>query len=658
MPAASLDVDAILGPHGALAAALPGFHHRPEQLSVARAVSEALTRRRFLLAEAGTGTGKTLAYLVPSALCGRKVVISTATKNLQEQVVFKDVPLLRDVLGLPFDVAYLKGRQNYLCLHRYETLAQRPTFNTPEDARQWSSLVQWAARTETGDRAELDVPDEWTMWRGLTTNSESCLGARCPSYESCFVTRARRKAEAADVVVVNHHLFFADLALKSRGEGHGVGVLPRYEAVIFDEAHALEDVAADWFGSSVSSFRVEELSRDADAALLADDPGRPTLGALAARVRWDGDTFFSAAKAALGMRFDGQVRLGPKRLQALASLADLQDALESLHAFAHGHDAPSMAGIARRAGEIAEELSHLCRADDEREVFWAEARGRGLFLRASPIEVGEDLRRRLYAQVDTVVFTSATLTADGRFDYFARRVGLDLQEGEADAVVVASPFDYAHQAALYLPDHLPDPKAPHFAEAVADELVALCALTGGRAFALFTSFKNMEAAHAAAKDRLPYQVLLQGDRPKSALLEAFKQAPSVLFAAHSFWEGVDVPGEALSLVVIDKLPFASPGDPRVAARLEGLEARGEDPFRSWQLPDAAITLRQGFGRLIRSREDTGVVAILDPRLHSRGYGRAFVRSLPPAHPVRSHAELEAWLAQTRIDRGSGAPDEG
>jgi ATP-dependent DNA helicase DinG len=642
-----LDVDAILGPRGALAAALPGFHHRPEQLAVARAIEAALTHRRFLLAEAGTGTGKTLAYLVPAALSGRKVVISTATRNLQEQVVHKDVPLLRDRLGLAFEVAYLKGRQNYLCLQRYEAAAAAPSFPSPDDARVWPELTRWAAHTATGDRAELEVPDDWALWRTLTATSETCLGQRCPAYESCFVTRARRQAEAADLIVVNHALFFADLALKSRGaQPQGVGVLPRYDAVVFDEAHALEEVASDGFGRQVSSFRVEELARDAEAALEDGHPMRPTLVALAASVRWQKEAFFRRAQEALGLRGEGQVRLRQGALSSLPALSSLQDALESLGAFCSGQDLPALGSVERRCAEIAFELGPLCRAESETEVYWAEARGRGLFLRAAPIEVGDDLRRRLYAAVDTVVFTSATLTAEGRFDYFAGRVGISLTDGCADAVRVESPFDYPAQVALYLPDHLPDPSAPHFAEAVAEELLALCGLTGGRAFALFTSLRNMEAAHAAAKDRLPFQVLLQGERPRSALLEAFRKEPSVLFASHSFWEGVDVPGDALSLVVIDKLPFASPSDPRVAARLDLLKSRGQDPFLAWQLPDAAIALRQGFGRLVRSRADRGVVAILDPRMHSRGYGKTFLRSLPPAHRVHSHAELRAWLAAT------------
>ncbi|HZA14705.1 MAG TPA: ATP-dependent DNA helicase [Myxococcaceae bacterium] len=648
-----LTVDALLGPRGALASALDGYEFRPEQLEVARAVERAFSERGYLMAEAGTGTGKTLAYLVPAILSGRKVLVSTATKNLQEQILYKDVPLLRR-LGLSFQAAVLKGRANYLCQHRFEAMAAAPALATPEDARAWPELVAWVEHTETGDRAELDLPDDSSTWRTLSTNADTCLGLRCPFYESCFVTRARRRAEAADIVVVNHHLFFADLALKSRGAAEGgwaaLGVLPRYDVVVFDEAHALEDVATEHFGLHVSTFRVEDLVRDAQRTLAEGDDGSETLAALATRLQWHSDAFFRRARVQLGARH-AAVRIGGGTLAALPEREELLEALSALGAFSSASPRPERAALARRSAEIAEHLELVALARDPRYVYWGEARGRGLFLHASPIEIADDLRRRLYGAVDTLVFTSATLTAQNSFSYFARRMGLHSPDEDEDGrrlrtVSVPSPFDYRVQAALYVPDHLPDPSAPHFAEAVADEIVALAAISGGRAFALFTSLRNMEAAWAAARDRLPYQVLLQGERPKSALLDAFRAAPSVLFASHSFWEGVDVPGEALSLVVIDKLPFASPADPRVSARIDLLRQRGEDPFSSYQLPGAAIALRQGFGRLIRSSRDRGIVAILDPRLHRRHYARAFLASLPPARRIRDLAQLRAWYADT------------
>ncbi len=647
-----LDVAGVLGPTGALSRALPGYEHRPEQLRMAQEVEEAFARRGYLLAEAGTGTGKTLAYLVPAVLSGRKVVVSTATKTLQEQIFLKDIPLLQQQVGLSFEAAYLKGRSNYLCLHRLEAFAQAPQFATREEASAWEPLRAWAQTTETGDRAELDLPDSFSAWPQLSTTSETCLGPKCPLYESCFVTRMRRRAEAADVVVVNHHLFFADLSIKSRTGGagrQGDGVLPRYDAVVFDEAHALEDVATEYFGRQVSSWRVEELCADAQRVLPEGDGRVGMLTAMALKLRGDAEGFFRAAPRALGLSGGEQsTRLtsrsfSPVRTQVLQVIESLA-ALASLTVSA---DEPELAAICRRASEIGEELDFIQKAESADHVYWAQARGRGTFLRASPIDVAAELQKRLYGSVDTLVFTSATLAAGGRFDFFARRMGLDAQDGEQLQVrqlAVESPFDYARQAALYTPGHLPEPSAPGFLEALSEELVQLTYLTDGRCFALFTSLKNMEAVHQLTKNRLPYQILLQGERPKTALLEAFRAEPSVLFASHSFWEGVDVPGDALSLVVIDRLPFASPGDPLVSARIDQLRERGEEPFSAYQLPEAILALRQGFGRLIRTQKDRGIVAVMDRRLTSKAYGRSFLASLPKAKRFGQLESLKRWYA--------------
>ncbi len=637
-----------------MAKALPGYEHRPSQLQLARAVEEAFDQRGYLLAEAGTGTGKTLAYLLPAALSGKKVVISTATKTLQEQIFFKDIPLLREQMGLKFEAAYLKGRANYLCAHRFESFDSNPQFVTRDEAQHWDKLRDWAHRTETGDRAEVDLPEAFHTWKQLSSTSENCLGARCPLYEPCFVTRTRRRAEEVDILVVNHHLFFADLAIRSRttnASGEGAGVLPRYDAVVFDEAHAIEDVATDYFGSQVSSFRLEELCTDALAALEQGDARAGMVSAMALSVRGKSESFFRSAGVALGLKSgQGGVRLGPGSFARLRSgVGELLESLAALSALTVAEDEPELSSLCRRSSEIATDLDFIHRAESVDHVYWGEGRGRGVFLRAAPIDVAAELQKRLYRSVDTLVFTSATLTAQGSFDYFARRIGLDRQEGEDDGspvrqLSVASPFDFSRQAALYLPTHLPEPSAPGFIEAAAEELLALCEVTGGRAFALFTSLRNMEAVHALAKDRLPYQVLLQGERPKSVLLEAFRSEPSVLFAAHSFWEGVDVPGAALSLVVIDRLPFASPGDPLVSARVDQLRARGEDPFAGYQVPEAAIALRQGFGRLIRSSQDRGIVALLDRRVTTKGYGRAFLQSLPAAKRLPSIEALGRWFS--------------
>ncbi len=647
-PVARLSVDTLLGPGGALQGALPAYEYREEQLRMALAVERAFDERGYLLAEAGTGTGKTLAYLIPALLSGRRVVVSTATKTLQEQIFFKDLPLLSERLGLRFDAAYLKGRGNYLCLHRYESFGREPVFATREEARYWPHLKAWAERTETGDRSELELPESFSAWSRLSTNSDTCLGSKCPVYESCFVTRVRRRAEEADLLVVNHHLFFADLALRGRG-ARGEGVLPPYEAVIFDEAHALEDVAASHFGHTVSSFRLEELVKDALAVLPPEDTRYGMLAALVVRLRTHAESLFTQAPRVLGLHEgEGAVALRPERLARLSGpLEQVKGALSALASFTAAEREPELGLLTRRCAELVAELSFLEKVESHEHVYWAEARGRGVFLRASPIEVSRELRERLYGGVDTVVFTSATLATEGRFDFFAHRLGLYDDEGEpvtsVRTVAVPSPFDFEEQAALYLPTHLPDPSAPGFIEAASEEIVRLCEVTGGRAFVLFTSLRNMERAHALACNRLPYQVLLQGERPKQQLLESFREQPSVLFAAHSFWEGVDVPGEALSLVIIDRLPFASPGDPVVAARIRQLESRGLEAFGGYQLPQAALALRQGFGRLIRTRADRGIVALLDRRIVTKSYGRAFLSSLPPARRLDDREALEAWF---------------
>jgi ATP-dependent DNA helicase DinG len=644
----SFTVDSLLGPGGALELALPAYEHRPEQLQMARAVERAFNERSYLLAEAGTGTGKTLAYLVPALLSGRRVVVSTATKTLQDQIFFKDLPLMREKMGLRFEAAYLKGRSNYLCLHRYDSFSKDPQFSSREEAKAWPKVKKWAQETETGDRGELDLPESFSAWSRLSTTSETCMGSRCPLYENCHVTRMRKRAEAADLLVVNHHLFFADLALRSSGK-RTEGVLPWYDAVIFDEAHALEDAASGHFGVSVSNYRLEELARDAVAALKEDDSRHAMLRALSARLRSSTEALFAQAPRALGLTgLESSVALKPEAMAKLSTpLESVREALGALTAFTVGEREPELTAITRRGDEMEEQLGFLEKAESADHVYWAEQRGKGLFLRASPIDVAKELRERMYGALDTVVYTSATLAADSRFDFFARRMGLYGEDGQpvtqVRTLAVPSPFDFPTQAALYLPTHLPDPAAPGFIEAAAEEILQLCEVTGGRAFVLFTSLRNMVRAYELTAGRLPYQALLQGERPKQQLLEAFRETPSVLFAAHSFWEGVDVPGDALSLVIIDRLPFASPGDPLVAARINQLQQRGEEPFDAYQLPQAALALRQGFGRLIRTQSDRGIVAMLDRRIVTKAYGRVFLSSLPDARRVDDVVELSRWF---------------
>jgi ATP-dependent DNA helicase DinG len=641
-------VESLLGPRGRLSQVLPGWEHRPEQLALALEVERAFGERRALVAEAGTGTGKTLAYLVPAALSGRKVVISTATKTLQDQLFHKDLPLVQKGLGLDISATLVKGRGNYLCLQRLERAQREPSLLGPGGDEALAQVHAWAASTETGDRAELQLPDDFAGWPRLSTTRETCLGARCPLHESCFVTRLRARAEASDIVVVNHALFFADLALRT-ARGNGEGVLPRYEAVVFDEAHALEDAATEYFGVGVSSFRFEDLARDAQVALEPGDDRAGMLAALALKVRAQAESLFTSAPRALGLLTESAIRLTHEALRPLGrQVEEVLEGLSALGAFAAGAEEPEVQSLGRRSSELAGELDFILKAESLDHVYWAEGRGRGVALRAAPISVAEALREKLYGTVDTLVFTSATLRAGNSFSYFCRRLGLLDEAGEPvqrlTQLAVPSSFDYRQQAALYLPTHLPEPNEPGFVQSVAAEVLALTEVTGGRAFVLFTSLRNMDAVHALLQHRLPWPVLKQGEAPKHVLLEAFRAEPSVLFASHSFWEGVDVPGEALSLVVMDKLPFASPGHPLTAARIEKLQTQGEEAFSAYQLPEAALALRQGFGRLIRTRADRGIVALLDVRVSRRTYGRLLVQSLPPARRFRALEPLAAWFS--------------
>src|SRR5712671_2413568 len=646
-----------------LSRALPSYERRAEQLEMAARVTHALARGQKLVVEAGTGTGKTLAYLLPAAQSGLKVVISTATKTLQEQLADKDVPLVQ-ALGVKTRFAFLKGRQNYLCLLRKEHFDRQPTFAAREEAGMYGQLHAWAQETRTGDRAELaGLPESFATWREVNSTADTCTGQKCPHYDRCFVFSMRRQAADADVVIVNHHLFFADLALRSSSAGDaGAAVLPRYDAVIFDEAHTAPEVATENFGAQLSSFRVAELARDVLRVPAAPQHAKD----LAGRLLREGSAFFEAAArcrppSGKFSRDADRWSLPPGSLApAERERQDLAELLRGLSASLSGSGSDEVQLLERRSLTLSADLllfgsskAVSGRGDIEydeprppdRLVQWAEQRSGHLFLNASPIDVAGIFQDHLYDRVGPVVFTSATLAAFGSLDYFARRVGLRDSGGPLfplDEAVLLSPFDYQANAAIYLPERMPDPQDERFADAVADELRQLLPITGGRAFALFTSLRNMRRVYELLAPELPWPALLQGERPKAQLLKAFKDKPSVLFASQSFWEGVDVQGDALSLVVIDKLPFASPGEPLVQARIEQLRAAGEDPFSAFQVPEAALALKQGFGRLIRSAQDRGIVALLDPRIAGRAYGRRFLSSLPRCRVVRSAEEARGF----------------
>jgi len=642
-----VDLEAILGPDGVLARALPGFEQRQGQVQMARAVEAALADRTYLIAEAGTGTGKTLAYLLPALRSGRKVVVSTATKTLQDQIFFKDLPMLAAHAGISFRAALMKGRTNYLCLARFGRFEQEPLFTNKYDARLYPRIRAWAQATETGDRGELELPESFGAWRELSATADTCTGARCPDYDRCFITRMRADAAAADLVVVNHHLFFADLAIRTSGTQGAGEVIPRYDAVIFDEAHALEEVASEHFGTQVSSYRVEDLARDGERLVGPEHAlyvkAAPAWGALRAAAQG----LFDAVSAELPGAGESARFTPALREAAVAHAPEVHDVLEHLAKVLQPAEEGEISALGRRADELGEQLRFVLADQVQSHVYYAERRQRSVALRATPVDVADELARRLYGALDTAVLTSATLSTAGSFDFLKKRLGLVDAQGQArmalESLHVASPFRYPDQALLYVPSHLPEPNDPRFTAEAADEIAALCEITGGRAFVLCTALRQMTELHRLLAGRLPYPCLLQGELPKQKLIERFRQEPSVLFASQSFWEGVDVPGDALSLVIIDRLPFANPRDPVVAARIDWLKAQGQQPFDAYQVPEAALSLRQGFGRLIRTQRDRGIVAVLDKRLRTKGYGKRFLQSLPDATRVGELSKLgPAW----------------
>ena len=658
---------------GPLARVFGGYEPRDGQRRMADAVASVVDTGGTLLAEAGTGTGKTLAYLIPAILSGHRALISTGTKNLQEQIFFKDLPALQDALGVPFTATLMKGRANYLCLHRWEIYRDGVEGSTSAAGRLIDTsdrvllpiIDAWAKSTETGDRAELrELPEHLPLWSEIAATADTCLGADCPSYNDCFVTRMRQRAAESDIVIVNHHLLCADAAVRQSAYGE---VIPFCPTLVIDEAHQLEDVATQYFGSSLSAYRLDDLVRDGERLIGAGRSGRDDLEELAralARVVDRSRVFFGSLALACaphggGAGQDSRIRYTAEGLaehfEAGMALAGALEGLEATLALAQPQPqgagtaesdrgptaadaSEAVAALQRRAGELRTDLRFLMRAADPDFVYYIETRGRpagtGLFLRASPIDVSRIVRDVLFERVRAVVLTSATLAVDGSFEYVKGRLGVR----EAEGLRVASEFDYAAQALLYLPRSLPPPRAPAFAEAAAREIVEIVKRSRGRAFVLFTSYAVLRAVQQVVEMSLPYPILVQGKAPRTELIERFRSTPNaVLLATSSFWQGVDVVGEALSCVIIDKLPFASPADPVTSARIDAINAAGGNAFADYQVPLAILALQQGLGRLIRHRTDRGVLALLDPRLRTMGYGRRFLASLPPA-PVTHDVE--------------------
>lgn len=631
----------VLGEGGLLSRVLEGHRPRTAQLDMAALVERCLDGDGVGLVEAGTGTGKTFAYLVPALLSGRRVVVSTGTRALQDQIALRDVPTLERAFGETLPVAVLKGLGNYLCVRRFEELLGSPESVTRRELVRHLPLVQeFRLRSMTGERGELTaIPEDAPIWPLVVATSETRVGKRCAHFDECFVARARTAAEQARVVVVNHHLFFADLALRRRNPL--AAVIPPYDAVVFDEAHQLEDVLTQFSGIQLGGPRIDALVRDADRTLGRGDPQRePLLRTVMYRA---GDLFDALPR---GGRGEGKQAL-TRAMRAPTiddRLASLEVALEALSAHCQSiEESEALLVLVRRIDELRDELVRILEVSEPGElVVYTESRGRNPWLCASPIDVARTFAREVLEVTPAVVLTSATLSTAGSFSFVKARLGIG---DEVEEVLLESPFDVRAQAALYLPP-MPDPREPRFVEAAAEEVRALTMASEGGAFVLTTSFRVMHALHAALE--LPLrdaglEVLLQTSAPKSELLERFRRSErAVLFATQSFWEGVDVPGHALRLVIIDRLPFEVPTDPLVHARCERLELAGQSAFMEYLVPSAALALKQGFGRLLRREDDRGVVAILDPRLTTKAYGKTLLRSLPdvPRTNVRNEA---TWL---------------
>jgi ATP-dependent DNA helicase DinG len=629
------ELESILGPDGPIAEIHPAYEYRPGQIEMAQAVLHAIEENNHLCVEAGTGTGKTLAYLIPAIFSNKRVVISTATKNLQEQLFSRDIPFLEKALNRKFSACYMKGRSNYLCWNKLEQMQGEQYLFSPQDPERLSFIKQWAQTTQTGDRGELtELPEDFLLWRRLDASRETCSGQKCRNFDACFITRVRQQALQSDIVIVNHHLFFADLSLR---QGDFGSILPEYSILVLDEAHEIEDVATQYFGTVVSNYRVDELIRDSNKTLTDLKAGSPYLTSELGKLAERAADFFRQFQTREG-RFvlqpfgSGTVaRRGPQNFDSISShykafriqLSSLKTSLANVTV-----QSESIETLMRRCQEIESDLASILESDSKEHVFWCEIRSRGgVFLWASPINISNILKERLFSCVNSVILTSATLSTGNNFQFAKSRLGLE----NAEELIVPSHFDFQSQAIFYVPRNIPEPREEGWVRYASKEIEMILEASQGRAFVLFTSYNQMDQVHQELKNRLSFPIMIQGEKSKSGLLDSFRKTPNaVLFATSSFWQGVDVQGEQLSCVIIDKIPFSVPSDPVVAARIANVNDSGGNAFYDYQIPTATILLKQGLGRLIRSKTDRGILALLDKRILTKSYGRMFLKSIPPA----------------------------
>ncbi len=636
----------ILGPEGLLARSLEGFEFRPFQVDMAQQIEQALRSGTPALVEAGTGTGKTFGYLVPLILSGKKTVISTGTKNLQEQIFFKDIPLLQAAADLHPDAMMMKGRRNYLCLHRFHQFFAQESLLKKRGKELKKKLAAWIEETRFGDRAELPwLADDTSLWEELSCASDQCLGTTCLYFEDCFLNELRREAARSRIVVVNHHLFFADLKVKTSGFGE---VIPRFQAAVFDEAHKIEEIATDYLGESISSNQFSVFAGDLEKEMKHISKEE--------RVLFEGHlTGLKRLIEQLEERFknsEDRGRIDGSHLLALFERpgGEIRTTLTALARDLEESPSIELHPYALRTQDLQHQFTLIFQQEDPDWLTWYERRKIGITIHASPLDISGRLKELLYGAVETVVFTSATLSTNNSFDYIKSRLGLD----EAIEGIYPSHFDFKRRSLLYIPTDLPVPQAPHFASTIAERILEILERTKGRALVLFTSYANLNTVHALIRERIPYTMYRQGDAPRSSLLDAFREdVHSVLLATGSFWQGIDVPGETLSCVIIDKLPFDSPGDPLVAARMDSIQLRGGNPFFEYQVPAAIISLKQGLGRLIRKTTDRGLLCLLDRRILDRGYGKAFLRSLPEIPISQDLNDIDHFFEQQQEGRSRG-----